>query len=77
MFLCSIKRHTDNVGGNDANIPLSKYRAQAIVNYLKNKGIPESRFQMIDGKGANEPVADNTSESGKAQNRRVVITFLK
>ena len=73
----TIVGHTDNVGNSDANIALSKNRAQAIVNYLKNKGIPESRFQMIDGKGANEPVADNNSESGKAQNRRVVITFLK
>jgi len=69
--------HTDNVGGDAANIPLSKNRAQAIVTYLKNKGIPENRFQMIEGKGASEPVADNTSESGKAKNRRVVITFLK
>ena len=69
--------HTDNVGGDAANIPLSKNRAQAVVDYLKRKGIPENRFQMIDGKGANDPVADNTSEAGKAKNRRVVITFLK
>jgi OmpA-OmpF porin, OOP family len=73
----TIVGHTDNVGNSDANITLSKNRAQAIVNYLKNKGIPESRFQLIDGKGANEPVADNNSESGKSQNRRVVVTFLK
>jgi OmpA-OmpF porin, OOP family len=73
----TIVGHTDNVGNNDSNVLLSKNRAQAIVNYLKNKGIPENRFQMIDGKGANEPVADNNSESGKAQNRRVVVTFLK
>jgi OmpA-OmpF porin, OOP family len=73
----TIVGHTDNVGNSDANVVLSKNRAQAIVNYLKNKGIPESRFQLIDGKGANEPVADNNSESGKSQNRRVVVTFLK
>jgi OmpA-OmpF porin, OOP family len=73
----TIVGHTDNVGNSDANIALSKNRAQAIVNYLKNKGIPETRFQLIDGKGANEPVADNNSESGKSQNRRVVVTFLK
>lgn len=73
----TIVGHTDNVGGDAANVPLSKNRAQAVVNYLKQKGIPADRFQMIDGKGASEPLADNTTESGKAQNRRVVITFLK
>jgi OmpA-OmpF porin, OOP family len=73
----TIVGHTDNVGKPESNLELSKNRAQAVVNYLKNKGIPESRFQMIDGKGSNEPVADNNSESGKAQNRRVVINFLK
>lgn len=73
----TIVGHTDNVGGDAANIPLSKSRAQAVVDYLKQKGIPESRFQLIDGKGASEPIADNSSETGKAKNRRVVITFLK
>lgn len=73
----TIVGHTDNVGKPESNLVLSKGRAQAVVDYLKQKGIPENRFQMIDGKGSNEPVADNTSESGKAQNRRVVITFLK
>ncbi|WP_310555245.1 OmpA family protein [Flavobacterium sp.] len=73
----TIVGHTDNVGKADSNVALSKGRAQAVVDYLKNKGIPENRFQLIDGKGANEPVADNSSESGKAQNRRVVVTFLK
>lgn len=73
----TIVGHTDNVGGDAANVPLSKSRAQAVVDYLKQKGIPESRFQLIDGKGASDPVADNSSEAGKAKNRRVVITFLK
>jgi OOP family OmpA-OmpF porin len=73
----TIVGHTDNVGNSDANLALSKSRAQAVVNYLKQKGIPENRFQLIDGKGQNEPVADNSSESGKSKNRRVVITFLK
>jgi outer membrane protein OmpA-like peptidoglycan-associated protein len=73
----TIVGHTDNVGNSDANLALSKNRAQAVVDYLKQKGIPENRFQLIDGKGQNEPVADNGSESGKSKNRRVVITFLK
>jgi outer membrane protein OmpA-like peptidoglycan-associated protein len=73
----TIVGHTDNVGGDAANVPLSKNRAQAIVTYLKNKGIPESRFQLVDGKGAMDPVADNATDAGRAKNRRVVITFLK
>jgi outer membrane protein OmpA-like peptidoglycan-associated protein len=73
----TIVGHTDNVGNSEANLDLSKSRAQAVVDYLKQKGIPENRFQLVDGKGQNEPIADNSSESGKSKNRRVVITFLK
>lgn len=69
--------HTDNVGNPDSNLALSKSRAQAVVDYLKQKGIPANRFQLVDGKGQNDPIADNNTASGKALNRRVVITFLK
>lgn len=69
--------HTDNVGNPASNLALSKSRAEAVVNYLKQKGIPANRFQMVDGRGQNEPVADNGSAAGKAKNRRVVITLLK
>ena len=69
--------HTDNAGQASSNLSLSKYRAQAVVEYLKAKGIPASRFQLIDGKGQTEPVGDNNSVDGKARNRRVVVTFLK
>ncbi|KAF2514048.1 OmpA family protein [Flavobacterium zhairuonense] len=69
--------HTDNVGNADANLALSKSRAQAVVDYLKQKGIPANRFQLVDGKGQNDPVGDNNTASGKALNRRVVITLLK
>ncbi|OXA80582.1 OmpA family protein [Flavobacterium aquidurense] len=73
----TIVGHTDNVGNADANLALSKSRAEAVANYLKQKGIPASRFQLVDGKGQSDPVADNNSASGKASNRRVVITLLK
>ncbi|WP_264552838.1 OmpA family protein [Flavobacterium sp. N2038] len=69
--------HTDNVGNADANLALSKSRAQAVVEYLKQKGIPANRFQLVDGKGQSNPIADNNTASGKAINRRVVITLLK
>ncbi|MFB3386173.1 OmpA family protein [Flavobacterium sp. LAR06] len=73
----TIVGHTDNVGNPDSNLALSKSRAEAVVNYLKQKGIPASRFQVVDGKGQSDPVADNNTASGKASNRRVVITLLK
>lgn len=73
----TIVGHTDNVGNPDANVTLSKSRAESVVDYLRKKGIPLNRFQMIDGKGANEPTADNSTTEGKAKNRRVVITLLK
>lgn len=69
--------HTDNTGNSAANVTLSKGRANAVVAYLKSKGIPSERFQLVDGKGDTEPVADNTSAAGKAKNRRVQITLLK
>lgn len=73
----TIVGHTDNVGNADKNVTLSKSRAQAVADYLTKKGISPSRIQLIDGKGSAEPLGDNTTEAGKAQNRRVVITFLK
>lgn len=69
--------HTDNTGTQDANYALSTARAEAVKNFLIQKGIPATRFQKTDGKGQDEPVADNSTPAGKAKNRRVVITLLK
>lgn len=69
--------HTDNTGTQEGNYALSTARAEAVKSYLIQKGIPASRFQKIDGKGQDEPIADNNTGAGKAQNRRVVISLLK
>lgn len=69
--------HTDNTGNSNANLTLSKGRASSIVEYLTNKGIPSTRFQLIDGAGDTQPIADNSTNTGKAKNRRVQITLLK
>ncbi|RPE13426.1 OmpA family protein [Chitinophaga lutea] len=69
--------HTDNTGNQEGNYSLSTARAEAVKSYLIQKGIPADRFQKVDGKGQDEPVADNTTPAGKAQNRRVVIAILK
>lgn len=69
--------HTDNVGNPQSNLTLSKGRANSVVTYLTGRGISADRFQTVDGKGDSDPVADNTTPSGKAKNRRVEITLLK
>jgi outer membrane protein OmpA-like peptidoglycan-associated protein len=64
--------HTDNVGSPEANKGLSELRAQAVKAYLVKKGIPSNRIE-VRGFGEEEPIADNTTESGRAANRRVQI----
>lgn len=73
----NLEGHTDDTGSAEANYVLSQNRAQSVVNYLRKMGIPQSRFQSVIGKGEDEPVAPNTTNEGRAKNRRVVITLLK
>ncbi len=72
-----LEGHTDNVGNEQSNLVLSEGRAKAVKQYLIRKGINSVRFQSVSGKGQSEPLADNTNEQGRAQNRRVVIKLLK
>jgi outer membrane protein OmpA-like peptidoglycan-associated protein len=69
--------HTDNVGNSSSNVTLSRGRANSVVTYLTGRGISHDRFQLVDGKGDTSPIADNSTSSGKAKNRRVEITLLK
>jgi len=64
--------YTDNVGTYDNNMALSQKRAQSVRDYLASKGIPNDLI-TAQGKGPDNPVADNTSTDGRAQNRRVEI----
>jgi OOP family OmpA-OmpF porin len=65
--------HTDNVGGLDANMKLSRDRADAVVQALvRNHGIIASRLNTY-GDGPYAPVASNDTEEGKAKNRRVEL----
>lgn len=69
--------HTDNIGSFESNIALSSARAEAVKTYFIGKGIVSSRFQKVEGKGSELAIADNSTESGRAKNRRVEITLLK
>lgn len=64
--------YTDNVGTRDNNMDLSQRRAGAVRDYLVGRGIPADLI-TAQGKGPDEPVADNTSIEGRAANRRVEI----
>ena len=65
--------HTDDVGEAASNISFGLKRAQSVAKILKDNGIASSRIQT-GSKGEAEPVADNSTEDGRHQNRRVVIT---
>jgi outer membrane protein OmpA-like peptidoglycan-associated protein len=69
-----VEGHTDNKGTAKANQLLSENRANAVANALKAMGIPETIVIETIGFGMSKPVAPNTNEEGKAQNRRVEIS---
>lgn len=64
--------HTDSVGSEDQNQQLSQRRAEAVRGYLVTHGIPEGRVQA-QGMGEAQPIADNKSAEGRANNRRVEL----
>jgi OmpA-OmpF porin, OOP family len=68
----SIEGHTDNVGDAASNKKLSNDRAKAVMDALIAKGVDKTRLSFV-GWGQEKPVADNRSEEGRAQNRRVEI----
>ncbi len=64
--------YTDNTGSVPHNQDLSQRRAVAVATVLANQGIDQRRF-YIAGKGEDDPIASNSTETGRAQNRRVEI----
>jgi outer membrane protein OmpA-like peptidoglycan-associated protein len=68
--------HTDNTGSESYNIKLSTKRAKAVVDYLIEHEIEESRLEF-KGYGSEVPVGDNDSEIGRTKNRRTELTVTK
>jgi len=68
--------HTDNVGNPMTNVEVSVKRATIVGNYLVKLGVPSDRI-IIRGYGEIKPIADNKTEDGRAQNRRVEIIPFK
>ncbi|WP_295994312.1 OmpA family protein [Rugamonas sp.] len=62
--------HTDNVGLRESNLALSQARAEAVRQYLTERGIGAAMI-AVSGQGPDRPVADNASADGRAHNRRI------
>ncbi len=73
-FTLKLAGHTDNTGSAALNMKLSKDRAEAVRQYLVNKGANASRIEAT-GYGQTQPIATNKTAAGRQQNRRVVFTL--
>lgn len=71
-----LQGHTDSVGADAYNMKLSAERANAVRVYLVEQGVPEQQLTSR-GYGETQPVADNKTDEGRAQNRRVVMNVLE
>lgn len=76
-YMIEVSGHTDSTGSEAKNMRLSQLRAEAVVQYLAvQHKIPLRRFITPMGYGKTEAVADNTTPTGRAQNRRVEVKIL-
>jgi outer membrane protein OmpA-like peptidoglycan-associated protein len=70
-----IQGHTDARGGDKTNQKLGEERAEAVRLFMNQHGVPLNRMSTISY-GKADPVADNKSRTGRAQNRRVVLVVM-
>ncbi len=73
--IIAIAGYTDSKGSESFNQQLSEKRANSVAAYLKSKQIKSERFEVI-GFGESSPIADNSTDAGRAQNRRVELSLL-
>jgi len=67
--------HTDDTGSDQYNQELSERRARSVADYLVTQGVEQQRL-FVEGAGESQPIADNASPNGRAQNRRVELYIL-
>ena len=70
-----VNGHTDSTGSADYNYNLSNRRATSVANYLAGKGVDQGRI-IAQGMGPDQPIASNTTDAGRAQNRRVELQII-
>jgi OOP family OmpA-OmpF porin len=72
--MLSITGHTDAIGSDEYNQALGYRRAKSVQHYFESKGIPANKI-IIESKGEKEPADNNSSVTGRANNRRTIITI--
>jgi hypothetical protein len=75
-MIIEVRGHTDSTGSQEFNLRLSERRANAIRNELIRRGIEPDRIRAV-GMGASQPIADNRTRQGRAQNRRTELIILR
>ncbi len=75
QMVVEVSGHTDNVGDDSKNLVLSQNRANAVMNYLLKKEVTPAKLKAV-GYGETQPVANNETEEGRKQNRRVMFIVL-
>ena len=75
-LLLQIDGHTDSQGERDANLALSLARAEAVAAWLRGERIGPDRLTVV-GSGPDQPIASNDSEDGRAENRRVELSYAR
>jgi len=68
--------HTDNIGSDEYNLKLSKERAKSVVEYLVDRNVEPERLKY-EGYGSSKPIASNSTDTGRAINRRVTFTVIR
>ena len=68
----TVEGHTDNVGAGDHNLRLSQRRAESVARQLVERGFDDANI-VKRGYGSSRPIAENTNEAGRAQNRRATL----
>ncbi len=72
----TVAGHTDDQGADSYNIQLSQRRAEAVKKYLLSRGMSDGQI-ATEGFGESQPISDNSTDAGRAKNRRVEIIFAK
>jgi outer membrane protein OmpA-like peptidoglycan-associated protein len=70
----AVEGHTDSIGSREYNMGLSLRRAESVLDFLAEQGLPRSRMGAV-GLGPDRPIASNDTEEGRGRNRRVEIVI--